>query len=429
MSRRYKRSEELLERALNTIPLGAQTFSKSITAFPHGVSPYFVDRGEGAYVWDVDGNQYVDFISALLAVTMGYNYEPVTRAVQEQVAKGVSFSMSNRLEVEVAEKLVELVPSAEKVRFGKNGSDATSAAVRLARAYTGRDHVAVCGYHGWQDWYIGSTVRNLGVPSSTQALTHRFSYNNVQSLVELFDANPDQISAVILEPMNTDFPAPGFLASVKEITHKNNALLIFDETITGCRFAKGGAQSFFGVTPDLSCFGKGLANGFPLSAVVGKAEVMDLMESIFFSGTFSGETGSLAAANVVLDKIISEPVVETMFATGQLLMKDVGELINSENVGEFFSLSGHPSWSFLNMSGGEGYSQFEIKTLFLQEVFKRGVLTLGSHNISYAHEPAHVEKLVSVYSEVLPYVVSSAREGKLAERLECDVLEPLFKVR
>jgi glutamate-1-semialdehyde 2,1-aminomutase len=282
--RTYHNSEKLLERALRTIPLGSQTFSKSKTQYPLGVSPFFIQRGLGSRVWDVDANEYIDFINSLAAITLGYQDPDVDSAVVAQLRQGVIFSLPHPIEMEVAEKIVELVPCAEMVRFGKNGSDATAGAVRLARAFTGRDHVAVCGYHGWQDWYIASTARNRGVPVATKALTHTWSYNDIASLEKVFQTFPQDIAAVMLEPMNLVEPQPGFLQAVKELAHKHGALLIFDETVTGFRYAIGGAQQAFGVTPDLATFGKGLANGYPISAIAGRADVMRLMED---SSSFS----------------------------------------------------------------------------------------------------------------------------------------------
>ncbi len=244
----------MLERALKAIPLGSQTFSKSKTAYPEGVSPHFMKRGEGSHVWDVDGNEYIDFVNGLASITLGYNDPDVTDAVKAQLEEGTIFSLPHEIEIKVTEKIIEMVPCAEMVRFGKNGSDATAGAIRLARANTKRDHVAVCGYHGWQDWYIGSTSRNLGVPSSVRDLTHSFTYNDLDSLEQLFEKCPDQIAAVIIEPMNSTAPNNGFLEGVTVLAQKNGAILIFDETITGFRYANGGAQEYFGVIPDLAVF-------------------------------------------------------------------------------------------------------------------------------------------------------------------------------
>ncbi|MDM3872384.1 aminotransferase class III-fold pyridoxal phosphate-dependent enzyme [bacterium SCSIO 12696] len=429
MNRCYKNSEELLERALKTIPLASQTFSKSITQYPRGVSPLFLERGKGSVVKDVDGNEYIDFVNALASITLGYCDSSVDNAVISQLEKGVSFSLSTVLEAEVAEKIVDMVPCAEKVRFGKNGSDATSGAIRIARAFTGRDDVAVCGYHGWQDWYIGSTSRNLGVPEVVQKLTHKFSYNDIDSLIRIFEENSGQVGAVIMEPMNVEFPKDDFLERVKKVTHDNGALLIFDETITGFRYSEGGAQQYFGVTPDLATFGKGLANGYPLSAVTGRSDVMKLMEDVFFSGTFGGEALSLAAASAVLDKLKSEKVVSDLESKGKYLLDGLASLIESKGLNEHFSLAGHPSWSFLLIPDGKTANSFELKTLFMQEMFKKGILTLGSHNMSYSHSYEEIDTLLAAYAEVLPLIREADEGGLVLSKLACDPLKPLFKVR
>lgn len=429
MSKRYQKSEEMLERALKTIPLGSQTFSKSKTQYPWGVSPYFITRGQGSHVWDVDGNEYIDFVNSLAAVTLGYNDPDVTVAVRTQLEEGVVFSLPHPIETQVAEMIVEMVPCAEMVRFGKNGSDATSGAIRLARAYTSRDHVAVCGYHGWQDWYIGSTTRNRGVPKSTQALTHTFIYNDIDSLHKIFKEYPDQVAAVIMEPMNTTEPLDGFLEKVKELTHKNGAVFIFDETITGFRYANGGAQEYFGVTPDLATFGKGLANGYPVSAIAGKAEVMRLMEEVFFSFTFGGETLSLAAALATMTKLQQKPVIKTVWEQGKNVVAGVNTLIKRRGLQDVLSTSGKPCWSFLIFKDTAGCTQWELKTLFLQEVFARGILTLTSHNMSYAHNDRDIQNLLSAYDAVFAILKDAMENGSLKKYLRCEPLVPLFKVR
>jgi len=419
----------MLERALKTIPLGTQTFSKSKTQYPHGVSPYFVTKGAGSRVWDVDGNEYVDFINSLAAITLGYNDPDVTAAVRAQLEDGVIFSLPHPIETEVAEKIVEMVPCAEMVRFGKNGSDATSGAIRLARAYTKRDHVAVCGYHGWQDWYIGSTPRNLGVPGETRALTHTFTYNNIDSLKKIFDEFPDRIAAVIMEPMNVAQPEAGFLENALELAHRNKALFIFDETITGFRYANGGAQEYFGVTPDLATFGKGLANGYPVSAIAGKAEIMRLMEEIFFSFTFGGETLSLAAALATMKKLQTEPVIDTLWKQGSKVMGATQSQIEKHGLTDVLSVAGASCWSFLVFKDTPVYTQWELKTLFFQEIFARGILTYGSHNMSYAHTDSDVFKLTCAYSEVFAILKEVIETKTLDKRLKASPLTPLFKVR
>jgi glutamate-1-semialdehyde 2,1-aminomutase len=429
LSERYRKSEEFLARAERVIPLGSQTFSKSKTQYPFGVSPYFIARGAGSHVWDIDGNEYVDFVNSLLAITLGHGDEDVTAAVKAQLEDGTIFSLAHPLETEVAERIVEMAPCAEMVRFGKNGSDTTAGAIRLARAYTKRDRVAVCGYHGWQDWYIGATARNLGVPQAVRELTHTFPYNDLPALENLLKAHRDEFAAVILEPMNVAEPAPGYLGSLKELTHRHGALLVFDETITGFRFANGGAQELFGVTPDLATYGKGLANGYPLAAIAGRADVMRLMEEIFFSFTLGGETLSLAAAKATLDKLKTEPVLKTIDARGRQAMEGAAEIVAENDLGDFISLAGRPCWSFVLIKDTPDYNSYEIKSLFLQEMLARGVMTLGTHNMSYAHSEEDVVRLLAVYREVMPILGEAVRNRALKQMLKCEPLQPLFKVR
>ena len=425
----FATSEALLGRALRTIPLGTQTFSKSKTQFPIGAAPLYGHSAQGSKLRDADGNEYLDFINGLLAISLGYSDPDVDAAVRAQLDDGVLFSLPHQVEIDVAERICDMVPCAEMVRFGKNGSDATAGAIRLARGFTGRDHVAVCGYHGWQDWYIGSTSRDLGVPKAVQALTHGFVYNDLDSLETLFRDHAEDLAAVIVEPMNVVYPAPGFLEGLREITERHGTLLIFDEMITGFRFANGGAQELFGVTPDLATFGKGLANGYPLAALTGRADIMRLLEDVFFSFTMGGETLSLAAAKAVLDKLPRENVVDHLRGQGEKVMTGVTALIDRHDVGEFLSVSGHPAWSFLNMQAAGEYTVWQVRTLFLQEIFARGVLSLGSHNMSFAHSDADVAQLLDTYDDVFPVLRDAITGGTLEAQLRCDTLRPLFKVR
>jgi len=429
MSDRYQKSDALLKRALGIIPLGTQTFSKSKTQYPWGVSPFFIAKAEGSHVWDVDGHEYIDFVNGLAAITLGYNDPDVNRAVQKQLEQGVIFSLPHPIEIEAAEEITKMIPCAEMVRFGKNGSDATAGAVRLARAYAKRDHIAVCGYHGWQDWYIGTTSRSLGVPEATRKLTHKFTFNDLDSLRAIFKEWPGQVAAVMMEPMNMTEPKTGFLESVKELAHEQGSLLIFDETITGFRFSNGGAQDYFHVTADLATFGKGIANGYPLSAVTGPANIMHLMEEIFFSFTFGGETLSLAASTATLRKLQAEPILQTIGQRGSHLLQGVQERIARYGLNGILAISGHPSWSFLNIQDAAAYKSWQIKSLFLQEMFARGILMIGTHNMSYAHSEKDVGSLLAVYDHVFPLLKEVVEKKTLERRLHCKPLEPLFKIR
>ena len=426
---RYKNSGLTLDKALKTIPLGAQTFSKSITSVPLGVAPLYVENASGCKMWDVDGNEYTDFVNGLACVTLGYCDPDVDHAVREQMKSGITFSLSHKIEAEVSEMIVGMVPCAEMVRFAKNGTDATSGAIRLARAITGKERIAVCGYHGWQDWYIGGTTRNLGVPKSVKKLTHNFKFNDVKSLESILSLWPKEFAAIILEPMNINFPEKGFLEEVRRIASKNGVILVFDETITGFRYSLGGAQELFKVTPDLACFGKGIANGYPLSALVGKREYMELVKEIFFSGSFGGETLSLAAAKAVLTKLQKEPVLAKIKNLGTILMDGVDQLLEENNISYFLTISGHPSWSFLQFKNTKTTTSMELKTLFIQEVVKRGFYTLGTHNISYAHNEDDIQKLLEVYAIVFKKLKEAVELSNVKDQLECEVLTPLFQVR
>ncbi|MEM1021132.1 MAG: aminotransferase class III-fold pyridoxal phosphate-dependent enzyme [Pseudomonadota bacterium] len=421
--RQFDTSRRLLDQALKTIPLGSQTFSKSHLQMPPEIAPQFLERGAGATVWDADGRPYTDFVNGLLSNLLGYQDPDVDKAIADQLSNGISFSMPHRLEMMVAEQMVDMIPCAEMVRFGKNGSDATAGAIRLARAYTGREDVAVCGYHGWQDWYIGSTARHRGVPEATRALTHSFAYNDLASLEALFET---PLAAVILEPMNVAWPAPGFLEGVRALCDKHGALMIFDETITGFRFAAGGAQDLFGVTPDLATFGKGLANGMPLSAVVGRKDVMQLMEEIFFSFTMGGETLSLAAAHAVLTKIQTRPVLRYIHALGQQLMDGLTAQYEALGNPDWLEICGHPSWSFALISGPD---MWPLKTLYIQEMVARGFLTLGSQNMCFAHSEQDVDGFLAAFADVTEMTADALANGTVAERLRCAPIAPVFQVR
>lgn len=426
---KYSQSEKYLERALKTIPLGSQTFSKSITQLPHGVSPYFASHAKGSKFWDVDGNEYIDFVNGLLSITIGHCDEQIIEAVSKQLQKGTIYSLAHELEFEVAERICSMVPCAEMVRFGKNGSDATSGAIRVARAYTGRDHILVCGYHGWQDWYIGSTTRDLGVPKATQDLTHKFMYNDIESLEKKLSELEGNVAAVIMEPVNITAPKDNFLQKVKELTHKAGAVLVFDETITGFRYANGGAQEFFGVTPDLATFGKGLANGYALSAVAGKRKIMKFMEEVFFSFTFGGETLSLVAANAVLDRLEKEPILKSIEEKGSYLINKLSKTIGQYGLSNVFEVQGYPCWSFFVIKPLDWASQEQIKTLYLQEMYANGIFTIGTHNLSYSHTIEDIDKLINVYKLFFKKFNDIIERKNIKTALKATPLIPLFKVR
>ena len=424
---RAQKSSAFLKKAQRIIPLGSQMFSRSYMQWIKGVAPLYVKNAKGAHLWDIDGNEYIDYINSLLAVILGYQYPAVDKAISAQMKKGISFSLSSTLEYDLSQLLIKHIPSAEMVRFAKNGSDAPSGAIRLARAVTGRDHVAACGYHGWHDWYIGATTRNLGVPGTVCKMTHLFKYNDLDSLEKILKRY--KCAAVIMEPMNYIEPETGFLEGAKRLAHKYGALFIFDEIITGFRFHIGGAQKLFGVTPDLSTFGKSMSNGMPISALVGKREYMEKVKDIFYSFTFSSETLSIAAAIATIKEMETKPVTKTIWTNGARLQGTVNALIEKENMEETLSVVGKPCWQVFSIKGTKKYSPLHIKTYIQQELLRRNILWYGQHNMSYSHTKKDLDKTIVAYKEIIPLLGEVIRRNRLEQKLEGGLISDIFKVR
>lgn len=422
-------SAKALEEAERFIPQGSQTFSKSSKQFPVGHAPLFLTHGEGGRVWDIDGNEYVDLICGLLPVMLGYADGDVDYAIAQQLSHGITFSLPTLLETELARRINAMVPCAEKIRFAKNGSDATSAAIRVARAFTGRDRVMVCGYHGWQDWYIGSTSRFKGVPKAVQELTHLVPYNDLAAVEQVLLAHKGQFAAMIMEPVNVAMPHDGYLQALKALLHAHGVLLVFDEVITGFRLAKGGAQEYLGVVPDMACFGKAMGNGMPISAVVGRSDVMAEMDQIFFSGTFGGEALSLAASIAVLDKIQREPVIETLWRNGAALRSGVAAIVHKYALEPVVVLKGLDPWVILDFLPQPTASREAMKTLFVTQMVRNGVLVMGSHNVCYAHNEADIALVLRAYDTVLGHLSRELAKGTVEDNLGCPVVYPAFSVR
>jgi glutamate-1-semialdehyde aminotransferase/spore coat polysaccharide biosynthesis protein SpsF (cytidylyltransferase family) len=422
-------SRAWLEKSLRVIPGAAQTFSKKHTQYVQGAAPMFLKSGKGCRVTDVDGNTYVDYVQGLLPNILGYAHPEVTAAVNVQLACGHSFSLPHPLEVQLAQRLTELIPCAEMVRFGKNGSDATAGAVRLSRAVTGRERVACCGYHGWQDWYIGSTTRSAGVPESVRALTHSFRYNDLASLESIFQKYPNEIAAVIMEPFNFEEPQAGFLKSVKDLVQRNGALLIFDEICSGFHFGLGGAQKLFSLTPDLACFGKAMANGFPISCVVGRADVMRSFDEIFFSFTFAGEVASMAASMKVLDILETTDALARIESSGRTLQDGLNVMATELGLQNRIRCVGRAQWSLLRFQNCKGFDDPLLKNLFQQEAVKRGVLIMATHNMTAAHDAAAIEQTLEAYADIVRTLAEWLDDPHPARFLEGNMSQPVFKVR
>lgn len=427
VTRGLKNSVELKAKAARLIPSCSQTFSKGPSQFVQGVAPVFLQRGSGSHVWDVDGNEYIDYPMALGPIILGHNYPAITEAVNRQMQDGTTFSLPHPLEVEAAEMLVEIIPCAEMVRFGKNGSDVTAGAVRVARAYTGKEIVACCGYHGWQDWYIGTTTRNKGVPKAVQELTVAFEYNNISSLERIFDQHKGRVAAVIMEPVGVIEPRDGFLQQVRELTRREGALLVFDEVVTGFRLALGGAQEFFGVVPDLACVGKAMGNGYPIAAVAGRREVMEVFDEIFFSFTFGGETISLAAAVATIAEIRRQNVIGHLWEQGTKLKDGYNVLAREFGVDAFTRCIGLPPRTVITYKDENGEESLVFKSLFQQECLKRGILFSGGQNICFSHSDADIDYTLRVYRTALEILAGTIKCGDAAQRLEGEPVQPVFR--
>lgn len=420
-------SNALLARARKVIPSASQTFSKGPNQWVRGVSPHYLVRGEGAWVWDADGNKYLDYLMALGPIILGYGNERVNEAVTRQLRDGTVFSQMHPLEVEVSELLVELIPCAEMVRFGKTGSDATTAAIRVSRAHTGRERVAICGYHGWHDWYIGTTTRDGGVPGAVKGLSHTFAYNDADSLATLLAAHPGEFAAVILEPASVEAPKPGFLEAVRDIAHEHGAVLIFDEVVSGFRFSLGGAQQYYNVIPDLACFGKAMANGFPLSAVVGKAEIMKVFDDIFYSGTFGGETLSLAACKATIEELREKDGLGTIWRNGGRLQQGALALIDRYGLdGQVRAVGVGCRW-VLAFPHADEYQGRLRRSFFMQECVKRGLLFFGLHVPCVAHGDDEIDFTLKVFEEVMPIFAAAFQADDFAARMEGQVVDAIFR--
>jgi glutamate-1-semialdehyde aminotransferase/spore coat polysaccharide biosynthesis protein SpsF (cytidylyltransferase family) len=424
--RSYAASQALLQRSCSVIPFGSQTFSKSHLQFPPGRAPLYVTHGDGARIFDVDGNDYVDLVNAILPVILGYRDQDVDDAIRHQIDRGISFSLATPLEYELAELLKRHIPCAEMAKFGKSGTDVTSAAIRLARACTDRDRIIMTGYHGWADWSMAPTDRNLGIPGAVQALSTRLDYGDYDAFEKHLN---NTIAAVIVEPDSN----PEFLHWLKNKCDSVGAILIFDEIITGFRWSMGGAQKFFGITPDLATFGKAMGNGMPISALVGSARLMKKMQppdNIFYSGTMFGETLSLAAAIATIKKLDRLRVPRQLWTIGQSLAAAVQALIISTGVSGVVHLNGWKIRNTLSFSDYGSISANKIRTLFMQEMSRNGVLIINAHNLSYAIGAPELARITTAYAETFMAIKNAMTANNIDNLIgeEAPIVAPLRAV-
>lgn len=401
---RYMKSIAAWQESAAYLVPGSSTISKHPKLYTHGGYPIYLTEGKGARVRDIDGNEYLDFQSALGAQILGLCRPEINLAVKRQLSKGTLFSLASPLQIELARLICEAVPCAERVRILKNGSDATSASVRIARAFTGRDKIASCHFHGWHDWCYVGTGLGKGIPQSLSSDLLQFPYNDLPALERIFADNRGEVAGVIMEPVCLDEPEPGYLEGVKACARRHGALLIFDEVVTGFRFARGGAQAYFGVTPDLCCLAKALGNGAPISAVAGSREIMEATADVITSMTYAEETTSVAAAIATLKVLRKKPVVEHIWKLGQLFQHAFNRM--AESYGIPVKCIGLPPRLQLAFREGPAIDRLSLKAYFLQESARRGMIFGNCIFMNYSHRASDIERALSVCERVFRVAAS-----------------------
>lgn len=431
---KFDNSQALQKTSHALIPGGAHTYAKGDDQFPE-LAPGFIARGKGCHVWDIDGNEFIEYAMGCRAVVLGHAYHPVLEAVNRELQLGANFSRPSPIEVECAEELLSVLPGADMVKFGKNGSDATSAAVRLSRAYTGRDLVAICASHPFfsvDDWFIGSTPMNAGIPKAIQDLTVKFDYGEIESLKSLFQKHPGEVACVIMEAEKDVPPSEGYLQSIQQLCKENGTVFVLDEMITGFRWHIGGAQAYHHVVPDLSTFGKALGNGFSVSALAGKRDIMRLggidhdRERVFLlSYTHGAETHSLAAAREVIRFCKTEPVIQTLWERGVRLKDGIMAAAEDFRLTGYIKLLGRPCNLVYVTLGEDMQSSQLFRALFLQELIKRGILA-PSFVISYSHSDADVSRTIGAVHEAMSIYRKALDEG-IEKYLIGRPVKPVFR--
>jgi len=423
------KSLALYAHAMEVIPGGTQLFSRRPERFAPGIFPPYVSHAKGTRVWDLDGNEYIDFLCGVGPVILGHAYEPVTEAVIAQLRKGSSLPVNHPVEVELADLLVETVPCAEMVRFCKAGGTADEMAIRIARGHTGRDKVAFCGYHGWHDWYLAANLSGpdtlnahllpgldiRGVPKALEGTAVPFEYNNAASLQAVLEANPGQIAAIIMEASRTDTPAPGFLESVRELAGAHGVVLIFDEVITGFRLAMGGAQERYGVTPDLATFGKAMSNGHPIAAVCGKREVMQDAASMFISSTYYSDAAGMAAAVATIRELRDRNALDHIWHIGKLLQDGFNELAAKHGLQA--TCDGLPPVTHPRFTCPDALRK-PLTTLYIQEMLRGGIIGITVNYICYQHSEDDVAAFLSAADGAFAVMKKALDEGDPAKYLE-----------
>lgn len=431
MQHHVDKSMQLFQRACELIPGGTQLISRRPTRFAYGVSPVYAERASGSRFWDIDGNEYIDWVSGIGAIILGYCDPVVDEAVREQISKGTMYSINHELEVELAEELVHTIPCAEMVRYAKGGGDACAIAVRIARGATGRDKILFCGYHGWHDWYLAanlqadasldshlfSGIEPTGVPKCLAGTAIPFPYGDLEALGNALDDHRGEIAAVIMEPFRSELPPDGYLAGVAKLAREYHVVLIFDEVSTGFRPHASGAQGLTTVTPDMAVFAKSISNGYPMGAVVGRRDIMEAASQMFISSTYWSDTIGLRAALMTLREVRRRDVPRIVDEIGMRLQAEITAAANEVTLPA--RCEGLPFHPHLVFEVDEAQHRSQLATLFIQEMAKRGCHGYTSFYLNAAQTSADIDQTVAAARDTFQIMAEGLARSNLGELLEC----------
>lgn len=434
---KFRNSLKTYKEAKQLFPYGTQLFSRRPELGPFGQAPVYFEKAKHGHFWDVDGNEFIDTALAFGPISLGYCYDIVDNAVKKQIDKGFLGSINSPVEIELANLICEIVPCAEMIKFCKGGGDADAVAIRIARGYTGKDIVLFCGYHGWCDWYLAANLNsesNLnqhlrpgisakGVPSQLAGTCIPFEYNNLDNLKKMLEQNKGKVACIIMEPTRFKKPGKGYLEGVRQLADEHKCVLIFDEVVTGFRLAAGGAQEYFGVTPDMATYAKAVANGYALSVVAGKRDIMSSQGDNFISSTYWSDATAMAAGIATLNEIRTKPVIQTIDRLGRRLMVGLEELGRKHKVN--IKIAGHGcdfavSFDYGNDSG-------KILTLYMQEMVARGIYVSGVVYTCFTHTDKDVDSVLAAADETFSIIKKALDANDVDTMLKCPVRQVGFR--
>ncbi len=436
---RNQKSMDLYARACELIPGGTQLLSRRPSKFAYGVSPVYAATAKGARFTDIEGREYIDWVSGIGAIILGYADPVVDEAVREQISRGTMYSINHELEVELAEHLIETIPCAEMVRYAKGGGDACAVAVRIARGATGRDKILFSGYHGWHDWYLAANLRAdesldqhlfpgidpTGVPKCLEGTAIPFPYGDAAALADLLEQHRGEVAAIMMEPLRSEWPPEGYLAEVRKIASDAGVVLIFDEVSTGFRFSPGGVQPVLGVEPDMAVFAKSISNGYPMGAVVGRREVMEPASTMFISSTYWSDTIGLRAALTTLREVRRRNVPEQLDHLGKTLQSQLNAVAQETGVPvQCGGVSVHPQLAF---DIEDGTLKRKVSTLYIQEMAKRGCHGYTSFYLNAAQGDAEVEQTIAAARDTFTLIQDGLDRGNIDDLLECELKVDVFR--